>query len=87
MTRREAAVISAYTGILCGSVEDMHRYVEKILERPVMTHEMADKKLWAEIKEASRSDFLSICASAGDPNCIHGNKRSEYGRCACFGDE
>jgi len=63
MTSREAAVLGAYTGVLMGSFSDMHRYVEEILERPVMIHELGNEYVEAEIKAASRSDFFDICSN------------------------
>jgi len=39
MTKREAAIVSAYTGILIGSFSDLHQYIEEIMKRPVWTHE------------------------------------------------
>ena len=29
--------------------------------RPIWTHELASKKVWAEIKEATREDFNRLC--------------------------
>ena len=60
MTRREAAIVSAYTGILIGKFQDMHEYVEQIMHRPVFTHEMGNKAIAQEIKEKSKADFISI---------------------------
>ena len=60
MTKSEAAIVSAYTGILIGSFSDMHEYVEKIMRRPVMTHEMGNKIIADEIKEKSKADFIGI---------------------------
>jgi len=61
MTKHEKTVVSAYTGILMGQFSDLHEYVEKIMGRPVWTHEMANEKIAAEIKEKSKDDFLKIC--------------------------
>lgn len=61
LTRGQAAVISAYTGILAGDFATMHGYVETLLGRPVLTHEMGDKATWKEIKAAARADFEAIC--------------------------
>ena len=61
MTHREKVIVSAYTGILMCDFSDVHEYIEKILGRPVWTHELADKKIQDEIKAASKSDFLTIC--------------------------
>ncbi|XAO35374.1 hypothetical protein SEA_FRANCOB_210 [Streptomyces phage Francob] len=58
LTRREAAIISAYTGYLIGPFSDMHEYIEEKFERPVWTHELpplADK-----LRELSKEDFLAI---------------------------
>lgn len=40
MTKREAAIISAYTGILIGDFNDMHKYIEEIAGCSVFTHEL-----------------------------------------------
>lgn len=61
MTRREAAIISAYTGVLCVSFDALQEYVEEILGRSVFTHEMAERA--EEIKEKSKKDFLLLCNS------------------------
>ena len=60
MTKRECAIVSAYTGILCGKFEWFHEYVEELLERPVYTHEFANKKIMELIKEKSKKDFCSM---------------------------
>lgn len=60
MTKREAAIVSAYTGILIGNFSDMHEYVEEKLGRPIWTHQFAEEKLFEEIKEAVKPDFISI---------------------------
>jgi len=57
---RAAAIVTAYTGILIGEFPAFHAYVEEILGRPVMTHEMADKHVWLDIKEAAKPDFTEI---------------------------
>jgi len=60
MTRNESAIISAYTGILSGPFDAFHEYIEKLLGRPVMTHELADNKVAAEIKQKSKPDFIKM---------------------------
>lgn len=59
LTKEQAAIISAYTGVLCGPFSGMHEYVEKILDRPVWTHQFP--ALSEQIKEKSKEDFLSLC--------------------------
>lgn len=60
MTKHEAAVISAFTGIMLGDFDDLHGYVEKIMGRPVFTHEMGSQKIADEIKERSKPDFIKL---------------------------
>ena len=40
ITKREAAIISAYSGIMLGKWENCHKYIEEIMGRPVYTHEL-----------------------------------------------
>ncbi len=62
LTKEQAVIISAYSGILCAdSFGCVHEYIEKLLRRPVMTHELADKELNDRIKKLAKEDFLKIC--------------------------
>jgi hypothetical protein len=63
MTKREAIVLTAYTGILLCNLEDYYEYVEKLLGRPVFTHELADKKTVDEIKEGSKEEAEAILSN------------------------
>ena len=60
MTKREAAIVSAFTGYMLGEFSDMHQYVEEIMERPVWTHEMGNKKVAQEIKDKAKTDFINL---------------------------
>jgi len=60
MTKREAAILGAYTGYLVGYFPDMHKYIEEIMGRPVFTHELASEEIEKEIQEKSRKDFMNI---------------------------
>ena len=60
ITKREAAIISAYTGYCIGDFSETHKYIEEILERPVWTHEMARTKLWEEIRAKAKPDFMKL---------------------------
>lgn len=60
MTKREAAIVSAYTGILLGNFSDMHEYVEEIMGGPVWTHQFGDKDFVEKVKEKSKNDFITI---------------------------
>ncbi len=60
MNKREAAIVSAYTGILIGKFDWMSKYVEELLGRPVYTHELANKEVVEQIRNAARKDFCNI---------------------------
>ena len=56
MTKREAAIITAYTGILIGKFNEFHKYIEEKAGRGVYTHEFTS----IDCKELSKQDFLNI---------------------------
>lgn len=62
LTREQAAIIGAFTGICCGPFGDIQDYAERKLGRPIWTHEFASKDVAAELKAAAKDDFISICA-------------------------
>ena len=72
MTDKEKAIVMAHTGIcmLTGNkFQIFHKYVEDIMKRPIMTHEIG--WLADEIKEKSKADFMALCAnesSSENPN-------------------
>jgi hypothetical protein len=60
MNKREKAIVSAYTGYLCGQFSIMHEYIEGLMGRPVYTHELGDKKTMAQIHELAKPDFVAL---------------------------
>ena len=66
MTKQEKIVVSAYTGVLMCDLDDLHKYIQDKLGRPVWTHELASDAVWQEIKEKSKDEFLAICRGNGD---------------------
>ncbi len=60
MNKREAAIISAYTGVFIGEFDEFHQYIQEIMGRPVYTHELANIETFNKIKELSKSDFINI---------------------------
>jgi hypothetical protein len=60
MTKREAAIVSAYTGFLCGEFTEFSKYVEEIMGRPVFTHEMGLKTMADVIHIKSKDDFCTL---------------------------
>jgi hypothetical protein len=69
LTREQAAILSAYTGVLLGPFSDMHEYIENILRRPVWTHEMASESLSEEIRVAAMDDAMNLVAVKGPDVC------------------
>ena len=67
MTDREKAIVMAYTEVcmLTGDkFQVFHKYIEDILGRPVMTHELAF--LADVIKKRSNADFIELCKDGSD---------------------
>lgn len=72
MTDKEKAIIMAHTGIcmLTGDkFQIFHKYVEDVMGRPIMTHEIG--LLADTIKEKTKADFIALCedeSSSENPN-------------------
>jgi hypothetical protein len=62
LTSEQAAIIGAFTGFLCGPFDELHAYIERVMERPVWTHEMAAEGWGDVLQEAARADFMSLVA-------------------------
>lgn len=58
LTKEQAIVISAYTGVLICEFSDLHKAVEEKLGEPIWTHEFPVRM--ESIKEAFKDDFLSL---------------------------
>lgn len=64
MTKQEAAIVMAYTGMsmLVGNdFSIFHEYIENKLGRHVWTHELALDSVIKQIREASKNDFFNLC--------------------------
>lgn len=69
MTKRECAIVMAYTGVCMLAGENLpifYEYIEEKIGRPVYTHELPG--LEEEIKEKTERDFLKLCKTATDEN-------------------
>ena len=67
MTKHEAAVIMAYTGIAMLVGDDFQiftKYCEDLLGHPIFTHEYPDRE--EEIKKLSKPDFIELCRKLED---------------------
>lgn len=60
LTKEQAIIISAYTGVLCCNFTDLHEYIEKVMGRPVFTHELGDGLFWDDLRDKIKKDFLSM---------------------------
>lgn len=62
MNQREAAIISAYTGVSFGakSFSSFHKYAEEKFGHPVWTSTMAENGFWLRLKELSKEDFIQL---------------------------
>ena len=61
MTKEEKLIVSAYTGYVMIDFNEIHKFIEKKLERPVWTHEFTNGPVLDELRDILRSDFLKIC--------------------------
>ena len=61
LTRRQSAILGAFTGISCGPFEAVQQYAQEKFGRLIWTHEFAGEELTEELKGLARDDFLSIC--------------------------
>ncbi len=58
LTKREAAIISAYTGYLIGNFAEVHKYAEEKFGHPIWTHQFPS--LADRLRELSKKDFIAI---------------------------
>lgn len=66
LTREQAAIIGAYTGVLCGPFEDVHELVEKLMGRPVFTIEMGNAEFMEKVRKLAHPLFIAIVPGVGD---------------------
>lgn len=61
MTKKEAVLISSYTGfLLTKNFADVHKFCEDLLGRPIWTHEFASKEVQEEIKEKCKPMIIEM---------------------------
>jgi hypothetical protein len=61
LTKRQAAIIGAYTGSVAGPFSDIHEIIEEVLGRPIWTHQLIEDRIQDEIHEKFLPLFLEIC--------------------------
>lgn len=60
MTKREAAIVSAYTGYLCGNFNDMRIYANELLGYSAFIHEFGNKEFVDQLQNKARNDFVNL---------------------------
>ena len=58
MTRREATIVSAYTGYLIGRLDDLYEYLSELIGRPIYTHEIP--AVLDEYNDKISQDFVML---------------------------
>ena len=63
MTHKEAVLLSAYTGfLLTEDFSDVHKFCEKILNRPIYSHEFSIEETIEEIRGKCKPMILEMIA-------------------------
>lgn len=60
MTKREAAIVAAYTGVTIGKFSDMLDYIMEKLGRRVWDAELGRPETRVEVERATLSDFQAL---------------------------
>lgn len=57
MTHKEAIAIFAYTGFCFAPFDDVHQFIEEILGRPVLTHELVRNDIWDDVRKSMQKNL------------------------------
>lgn len=61
MTKQEAILISAYTGcLLTKEWDDVHKFIQETLGRPVYSHELGNSKITDEIRKKLKPQIIEM---------------------------
>lgn len=61
MKKQEAILISAYTGcLLTKEWNDIHKFIEETLGRPIFIHELSDPKIIEEIHKKLHPQIIEL---------------------------
>lgn len=61
LTKEQAFIITAFTGVTTTNFGDFQEYAEKLLGRPLFTHHFADPEIFGQLRKASRQAFIDLC--------------------------
>lgn len=70
MLEMEKIIISAYTGYLMTDFDKVHEYIERVLNRPVWTHELGNEHIYEMIRERVKPDFMALCRDEFPPSFV-----------------
>lgn len=68
MTLEERVIVETYTGYCMTSGDErdaVYKYMQKLLGRPVYTHELAQESVVKMLQEKSKYDFVNLCKKKG----------------------
>jgi hypothetical protein len=63
LTRKQAAIIGAYTGVVCGPSQDIHDYIRALPGFRGLGPAGLAVIPQERFKQAAETDFMSLCAS------------------------
>lgn len=59
--KEDLNILTLFTGIMFSKdFSSVHSLAEDLMQRPIMTHEFADEKLWDEIKNKIKPQFMDV---------------------------
>lgn len=57
MTHKEAIAISAYTEYCFAPFDEVHQFIEEVLGRPVLMHELARDDIWDDVRKSMQKNL------------------------------
>lgn len=60
MTKREAAIIGAYTGVVVGEYTDLMSYISDLVGGPIVDATLSTFGMTDYIKGLARNDFMAL---------------------------
>ena len=66
LTRRQAAIIGAFTGYTCGPFGDIREYIESLHPTWRGVGDVWMSENFKHIQEAAKNDFIALCADKED---------------------
>lgn len=64
MTKHELLVMSAYTSYLFCKTDELHKFIEETLGRPVLTRELSENAIWVELRGKLSPEINKIIKEA-----------------------